>query len=226
MTLGYDRDSPFIPTPAQSESWQGTQEEYGAPDLADFLDSYTTARRVVFLSPFLMETAASDADSVNDIIAENPAIGFRAPTPDEWKWACGSGARTLWRWGNDCPTRSYPTDNRRENAAWNLHRLPNAFGMVIDNDDYNKELCAGNIIRGGDGGVSICGRVGYLAAWLTLASSLQPLPNHPEAGNSARAAWFCLCRDKIVPSVTCLFCASRTLTDMMSEENLRTYGEL
>lgn len=170
VTLGYDRDQPFVPTSAQIESWQGTQEEYGTASLDDFLSETLSPRRVVNLRPFLMETTLLDSELLPETISESRPLGFRLPTSDEWEWACGAGARTLWRWGDDCPTDGYPSQHSSE-SKWNLQRQPNAFGLSIADDDYNQEICEENFIRGGDGGSFTCGGVGYLAAWLTLASA-------------------------------------------------------
>ena len=171
VTLGYDRASPFVPTTAQVESWQETQDEYGTPDLTVFLDEYMTPFRTIHLGPVLMETALLDDESPDEILAANRALGFRLPTSNEWEWACGAGARTLWRWGNDCPADAYPSDCRGRGAKWELQRQTNAFGLRIGDDDYNQELCEDNVVRGGDGGCFTCGGAGFLAAWLTLASA-------------------------------------------------------
>ena len=174
VTLSYNREHPFSPTTAQIESWQETQEEYGAADLSDFLNDTLTPRRVVTLRPFLMETTLLDTESgvsLDKNLWESRSLGFRLPTSDEWEWACGAGAQSLWRWGDDCPMDGYPFDYRRASAAWNLHRQPNAFGLHIADDDYHQEICEGNVLRGGNGGVNTCGGVGFLAAWLTLTSA-------------------------------------------------------
>lgn len=120
--------------------------------------------------------------------------GFRFPSADEWEYACGAGAQTLFRWGDHAPCDRYPTDISPMEAAWrrewalsggklarpaegfasdwDYHRQPNAFGILIASDPYKCELV--NEIgstRGGDGGVAICGGVGYFLGWLTLATA-------------------------------------------------------
>jgi hypothetical protein len=42
--------------------------------------------------------------------------GMRLPTCDEWEHACGAGASTLFRWGDDSPADFYPTDTCAEDA--------------------------------------------------------------------------------------------------------------
>ncbi|MES2948710.1 MAG: hypothetical protein V4858_28160 [Pseudomonadota bacterium] len=120
--------------------------------------------------------------------------GFRLPTPDEWEYLCGTGATTLFRWGDHVPCDRYPTDISPEEAAWRrqwvlasgqlkppaagfrrnweFHRVANAFGLNIAFDPYKMELTtqAGQTF-GGDGGCTICGGAGFLSGWLPLASA-------------------------------------------------------
>lgn len=120
--------------------------------------------------------------------------GFRFPTSDEWEFLCGSGARTLFRWGDHVPCDRYPTDISPEEAAWrrrwvisrgrlerpregfnsdwDFHRQPNVFGLHIAHDPYKFELVAeADTTRGGDGGAMICGGTGFFMGWLTLATA-------------------------------------------------------
>jgi hypothetical protein len=95
--------------------------------------------------------------------------GFRFPTSDEWEYACGAGAETLFRWGDHVPGDHSPSD---QDFEWNYHRLPNAFGLTIAQDPYQNELVAEpDVTRGGDGGVSECGAYGNFVCWLPLASA-------------------------------------------------------
>jgi hypothetical protein len=125
---------------------------------------------------------------------ELAATGFRFPTSDEWEYACGSGAQTLFRWGDHVPCDRYPTDVSPAEAAWrrrwalsagklerpaegfapdwDYHRQPNAFGLLIASNPYKYELVREvGVTRGGDGGCTICGGAGFFIGWLTLATA-------------------------------------------------------
>lgn len=110
----------------------------------------------------------------DEIVSSSRQYGFRPPTSDEWEYDCSAGSRTLWRWGNECPLYTFPSDivhEEQRTRSWDLNIRPNAFGLTIAFDDYSPELCEDGIKRGGDGGGSTCGGAGFLAAWLTLASA-------------------------------------------------------
>ena len=101
---------------------------------------------------------------------DTPALlakrGLRMPSPDEWEHACGAGAATLWWWGEQCPDRS-----PYEDAAGPQHR-PNAFGLRIARDTYDAELTSEpTVVKGGDGGESVCGGYGSFVQWLPLATA-------------------------------------------------------
>ncbi len=166
VTLGYDRRKPFMPSQEQRESWSDTQEEYGLK-LKDFLKDCLTPLRTAVFEPFLLEVTARQAPPTE------MTDGFRLPTFDEWEYACSGGARTLFRWGNDCPTDCYPIESR-----WKGHRQPNAFGLRIASNPYDSEYCVQQernkerlVVRGGDGGSAICGGIGYFYGWIPLASA-------------------------------------------------------
>ena len=121
--------------------------------------------------------------------------GFRLPGYDEWESLCAAGAATLWRWGDDCPCDRYPSDVSVEEAAWRRrwvmssgtleypadgfartdtrHTRPNAFGLMMPADAYHCERLDDGRNRGGDGGCSACGGMGWLFGWLPLASAYE-----------------------------------------------------
>ena len=126
------------------------------------------------------------------IVSDLEAQGCRLLTSDEWEYACGAGAKTLFRWGDFFPCDRYPTDNtpaERRRATiwalsggtvpfkpdvpdWTLHIVPNLFGLEIAQTPYAWEAVAEEqLVRGGDGGVNICGGVGFFMGWLPLASA-------------------------------------------------------
>lgn len=119
---------------------------------------------------------------------------MRLPTCDEWDWACGAGAATLFRWGDDCPTDFYPGDTSPEHArlrkewvhsggkfefepppaTWAEHERPNAFALQIAMNPYHVDLVAdGPRTLGGDGGGNICGGAGFFLGWLPLATAFR-----------------------------------------------------
>jgi hypothetical protein len=105
--------------------------------------------------------------SYADAITEAASRGVRPATPDEWEYACGAGARTLFRWGDDTPDDCYP-HNRRAGP----HREPNLWGLMIGQDPYRHERTTEpGIVCGGDGGGAICGGSGWFLGWLTLATA-------------------------------------------------------
>jgi hypothetical protein len=129
-----------------------------------------------------------------DLAAQLRAADFRFPTSDEWEYVCGCGNPSLFRWGDHVPCDRYPIDVSPEEAAWrrqwvlsggklerppggfasdwDLHRRPNAFGVLIASDPYKYELVAEiGTTRGGDGGSMICGGAGFFVGWLTLATA-------------------------------------------------------
>lgn len=94
-------------------------------------------------------------------------LGLRLSTPDEWEYACGAGALTLFRWGDDTPESGYPYDHRS-----GPHREPNLWGLAIGQDPYKHEWTTEpTIVCGGDGGTSTCGGDGFFVAWTAIATA-------------------------------------------------------
>jgi hypothetical protein len=109
-----------------------------------------------------------DVPSYAETLADLAGRGERLATPDEWDYACGAGAQTLWRWGDECPLDAIPVPD--EDGP---HREPNLFGLAIADDPYHAERTAVRQVRcGGDGGVWLHhGDFGQVGAWLPLASA-------------------------------------------------------
>ncbi|MFF3595076.1 hypothetical protein [Kitasatospora indigofera] len=169
LTLGFDLDA-WQPTPGQLADYQESLEQgfgYG-PDLRAHLAELLSPRRTVTLAAVLM---AVEDENLTEPPADMPAVlaerGLRMPTSDEWEHACGAGAGTLFRWGDECPLDRTPY----EDGDGPQHR-PNAFGLHIGYDVYRTELSSDvGAVHGGDGGESVCGGYGTLLAWLPLATA-------------------------------------------------------
>jgi hypothetical protein len=105
--------------------------------------------------------------SYDDAIEEAASLGVRPATPDEWEYACGAGARTLFRWGQDTPDDGYPF-----NHPVGPHQEPNLWSLMIGRDPYRHEWTTEpKIVCGGDGGGATCGGSGFFLGWLTLATA-------------------------------------------------------
>jgi hypothetical protein len=172
VTVGYD-GAGFRPTPAQAESYAESAEEYGLPSIQEHVDAMTSPKRTVYVPTLLVAVEAVDPmvefDTDYETEVESLADeGMRLPTPDEWEWACGAGATTLFRWGDDCPTDRYSVDGPGPHSA------PNAFGLRIGQDPYDDERTSDpGVICGGDGGGMIHGQEGHFLAWLPLATAFR-----------------------------------------------------
>ena len=108
------------------------------------------------------------APTVDGEVARLAAAGQRLLTPDEWEHACGAGATTLFRWGDDNP------DSDPWSARTGPHRGPNLFGLLIGQDPYCEERTASrDVVCGGDGGSAVCGGSGSFLSWLTIATAFR-----------------------------------------------------
>lgn len=111
-----------------------------------------------------------------EVVAALDSTPFRLPTSDEWEFACSGGSTTLFRWGNLHPEHCNPVpripDESECEPLFNLHKLPNAFGLIFPHSPYDWEICAEpGLMRGGDGGLRMHGGGSEFAMWIPLATS-------------------------------------------------------
>jgi hypothetical protein len=201
LRLGYNDKRDWRPNEEEQQSWHNTQSSWGVRlTIHQYIRERTLRPRSASIAPFLMEATPrevgwesvtlsvaearkmlgrhikkettirrSGAITHQQLTADMAVRGFRFPTSDEWEYACGGGAKTLFRWGDHVPADRYPTD---EGQLWDLHRRPNAFGITIAVNPYKHELVEDpHVVRGGDGGSTICGGFGFFAGWLPLATA-------------------------------------------------------
>jgi formylglycine-generating enzyme required for sulfatase activity len=169
LTLGFDLGA-WHPTPEQTADYAESLEQgfgYG-PGLRAHLAQVLSPRRKIVLATVLM---AVEDENLTEPPADMPAAlaarGLRLPSSDEWEHACGAGADTLFRWGNDHPLDRIPYEDRT-----GPHQQLNAFGLRIAYDTYRVELTSDvTAVHGGDGGESVCGGYGRVLAWLPLATA-------------------------------------------------------
>ncbi|GLW27752.1 hypothetical protein [Actinoplanes regularis] len=128
---------------------------------------WSRAARVTLRPDWTVEAAwLLDSPSYDGEVARLAGLGQRLLTPDEWEHACGAGATTLFRWGDDNP------DSDPWSAATGPHREPNLFGLRIGQDPYCEERTAvRDVVCGGDGGSVVCGGGGSFLSWLTIATA-------------------------------------------------------
>ncbi|MFF3867770.1 hypothetical protein [Micromonospora sp. NPDC001898] len=220
VQLGYDGGR-FAPSPGQAAGYAESADEYGLPELAEFLSGMMSPVRTVHLPAMLVAVEAMDAGvsflspddphvqellaeagvrrgggtmsmrrsggvriefdeggqvrsarlvrqvSYDDALREAADLGLRPATPDEWEYACGAGATTLFRWGDDSRDDGYPYDH-----PVGPHRDANLWGLAIGQDPYRHEWTSERtIVCGGDGGGATCGGSGFFLGWLTLATA-------------------------------------------------------
>jgi hypothetical protein len=89
--------------------------------------------------------------------------GMRLPTEDELEVACGGA---LFSWGMEIPD-GVPYSKK---TTFTQHKVPNQYGLLLDNDPYGPEIVR-QVLKLGDGGESIHGAYPWPIAWLSLASS-------------------------------------------------------
>ncbi|GAA4904352.1 hypothetical protein LX16_3685 [Stackebrandtia albiflava] len=169
VSLGLDLDR-WRPTPRQAADYAESLEQglCRGTDLRAHLAEVLSPRRDVVLATVLMAVEDENLTAPpTDTRAVLAADGLRMPTADEWEHACGAGADTLFRWGDDCPLDRVPHE-----GAPGPETAPNAFGLRIAYDTYRSELTADTTsVHGGDGGESVCGGYGRMLAWLPLATA-------------------------------------------------------
>ncbi|MFE3600715.1 hypothetical protein [Streptomyces sp. NPDC059142] len=169
VTLGLDLGA-WQPTPEQTADYAESLDQgfgYGS-DLRAHLTGILSPHRSVVLATVLM---AVEDENLTEPPADVPTVlaerGLRMPSPDEWEHACGAGADTLFRWGNDCPLDRIPYGDRT-----GPHQQLSGFGLRIAYDTYRTELTSDiTAVHGGDGGESVCGGYGHMLAWLPLATA-------------------------------------------------------
>ncbi|MDH6543660.1 hypothetical protein [Streptomyces sp. SPB4] len=169
VRLGFDPGA-WSPTPAQEADFAESLVEgygFGAQDLSAHLVAQLSPPRTVEVPTVWMAVEAEPAPEPADGIASSLAArGLRLPGADEWEHACGAGARTLFRWGDECPLDEAPY------GAGGIRNEPNAFGLRIAHDSYSAELSDDRgAVHGGDGGTAVCGGYGNLLGWLPLATA-------------------------------------------------------
>lgn len=176
VRLGWEGDLDAVLAGFDGRTADAFAAEFGEPTLSP--------ARTVTLEPFLLETAATftgegilaDSDPEEPIVAALGAAlaadGLRLPTPDEWEHACAAGARTYFRWGND-----WPPGGPFGRGEFDLHRRPNAYGIVYPSDTYACECTSEEyVLCHGDGGGLVHGGSNR-AAWITLGTAYRASPD-------------------------------------------------
>jgi hypothetical protein len=179
VSLGFDPDR-FTPSARLRDGFAAAKAEFGLPGtVGEYIAGTTSPAREVTVPALLIATKAQESgwlilddedDDPDDdghawVTAGMARRGLRLPTPDEWEHACGAGATTLFRWGDD-----YPDGEPYGDVP--LLKEPNRFGLVIADDPYNAEFTAErDVFCGGDGGTALCGGNGAFLSWLSVATA-------------------------------------------------------
>ncbi|GAB3976117.1 hypothetical protein V1634_17430 [Plantactinospora veratri] len=183
VQLGHDAER-LRPTARQLADFAEAADEYGLTGpLQSFVAESTSPPRRVSVPARLVavrsvetgtllavddEADPDDGEGEYDhawLMAGLARRGLRPPTPDEWEYACGAGAATLFRWGDE-----YPEGEPYGEVP--LIQEPNLFGLVIGDDPYRSEFTTEPaVLCGGDGGSALCGGYGSFLSWLTLATA-------------------------------------------------------
>jgi hypothetical protein len=175
VDLGWD-GAPAQLTPSQRAAWM---EDATADSFEAFLRLCLGSRRRVTLAPMLLEIrpqpaselGANDADDPEQAVrAAVTAEGFRLPTNDEWENAVRAGATAMFRWGDAWPDgEPYPG-----RTTFTAHTLPTRLGLAMLHNPYQVEVVAEtDWVRGGDGGVALCGGRPAPEAWYSFALAFQ-----------------------------------------------------
>jgi hypothetical protein len=169
-TVGFDA-SQFQPTADQEAAYKESAGKHNLPDIRSHIDKMTSPLRTVRVPTLLVALEAVDAaeeyePDLEAVIEELAEEGKRLMTPDEWEYACGAGAATLFRWGDEFPM------DREPDSIEGPHRELNAFGLKIGQNPYEDERTADpGVICGGDGGGMV--HYEFFLGWLTLATSFR-----------------------------------------------------
>lgn len=176
--LGHDA-ARFAPTARQCDDFAEAAADYGiAVSLRDFVVANTSPARRVTLPALLVAVRSEESESLvatefdggdghRWVLGGLAARGLRPPAPDEWEWACGAGATTLFRWGDEYPEGEPDGDVP-------LLTDPNLFGLIIGDDPYRSEFTTDPaVLCGGDGGSALCGGSGAFLSWLAVATAFR-----------------------------------------------------
>ena len=190
------RAGPNPPRQSIEEEIAALMREHKIPTLAEYLDDCTSSLRRVTFEAFLIETQAADITahplpghhrahtlrpvSHRAVCEQLAGSAFRLPTSDEWETPAVLVRAPFFAGAMPAPSIDTRPDRAiRFRTGWHLG--PNAFGLHIAQDPYRWELCAEpNIMRGGDGGSSICGGAGFILGDLPLASAFVQIKDNED----------------------------------------------